>query len=79
MSQRPLEWTGNPRVPRADLVVPVQKGTAGEGSVEGQDGEQKMTKNQLKKLQKQKEIAEKKAAKEKEKAEKAEKAAAGGQ
>lgn len=75
MSQRKLEWQGNPKVPRADLVVPVQKegdaAPAGEG-----EGEQKLTKNQLKKLLKEQQVAAKKAAKEKEKAEKAAAAAA---
>ncbi|KAL1897214.1 tryptophan--tRNA ligase [Ceratocystis pirilliformis] len=73
MAPRPLQWGGNPKVPRADLVVPVVASsisttpTAGENT-EGGDG--KMTKNQLKKLQKLKQQEEKKAAKAKEKAEK---------
>lgn len=75
MSQRPLEWQGNPRVPRADRVVPVVSNA--DGAAEGEDGEKKMTKNQLKKLAKEKQIAEKKAAKEKEKADKAAAAAEG--
>ncbi|KAL5612796.1 hypothetical protein BROUX41_004120 [Berkeleyomyces rouxiae] len=72
MTPRPLKWGGNPKVPRADLVMPVVAGNAaatfGEAA-EGSDG--KMTKNQLKKLQKLKQQEEKKAAKAKEKADKA--------
>ncbi|KOS18536.1 Tryptophan--tRNA ligase [Escovopsis weberi] len=67
MTKRPLSWNGNPRVQRADLVVPVVSkaeegaGAAGpEGAAEGE----KMTKNQLKKLLKEQQIAQKKAEKE---------------
>jgi tryptophanyl-tRNA synthetase len=68
MAIRPLEWQGNPKVPRADLVVPVVKAdeAAADGSAEG--GE-KMTKNQLKKLLKEQQIAAKKAEKAKQKEE----------
>lgn len=75
MSVRPLEWAGNPRVPRADLVVPVvaQGGAAGEGAAEG-DG--KLSKNALKKIEKEKQIAAKKAAQQAEREAKAAAAAA---
>lgn len=63
MDRRPLKWNGNPR---AQIVVPkVENGDAGEG--EGADG--KLTKNQLKKLEKQKQVEAKKVQKAKEKAE----------
>ncbi|KAK8054677.1 tryptophanyl-tRNA synthetase [Apiospora phragmitis] len=65
MSQRPLSWKGNPRVER---VVPV-KDNAGKGEESGAGGDGKMTKNQLKKLEKEKMVAAKKAAKAKEKEE----------
>ncbi|KAL2177942.1 uncharacterized protein P884DRAFT_222456 [Thermothelomyces heterothallicus CBS 202.75] len=69
MERRPLRWRGNPRAP---LVVPkVENGNGGDATPEG---EGKLTKNQLKKLEKQKQIEAKKAQKAKEKAEKAEKA-----
>lgn len=69
MERRPLQWRGNPRVP---LVVPkVENENGGDAAAEG---EGKLTKNQLKKLEKQKQIEAKKAQKAKEKAEKAEKA-----
>ncbi|KAI1648188.1 tryptophanyl-tRNA synthetase [Daldinia loculata] len=58
MSVRPLKWGGNPRAQR---TVPVVE--AAEAKPEGQDGEGKLTKNQLKKLEKEKQIAAKKAAK----------------
>ncbi|KAI9904657.1 hypothetical protein N3K66_001186 [Trichothecium roseum] len=67
MSARPLEWQGNPKVPRADLVVPVTK-TEG---VTGEEGTGEVSKNQLKKLEKQRQAAEKKAEKEAAKAAKA--------
>ena len=78
MSTRPLEWKGNPRVPRADLVVPVTKsaGDEADGAAAGDDG--KMTKNQLKKLLKQQQIAQKKAEQAKEKEAAPEAAASGG-
>ncbi|KAK4161937.1 hypothetical protein QBC43DRAFT_93067 [Cladorrhinum sp. PSN259] len=64
MSTRPLKWGGNPR---AQIVVPMVEGiVSGEGA-EGGDG--KLTKNQLKKLEKQKQIEAKKAQKQKEKEE----------
>lgn len=62
MAVRPLDWTGNPKVPRADLVVPVGM-TGAEGGSAG-TGDGKMTKNQLKKLLKEQQIAAKKAEKE---------------
>ncbi|KAK8062956.1 hypothetical protein PG997_015053 [Apiospora hydei] len=65
MSQRPLNWKGNPRVER---VVPVMD-NAGKGEEDGAGGDGKMTKNQLKKLEKEKMVAAKKAAKAKEKEE----------
>ncbi|PHH84682.1 hypothetical protein CDD83_1551 [Cordyceps sp. RAO-2017] len=62
MSARPLEWKGNGRVPRADLVAPVI-GSA-EGKAEGGEGaDGKLSKNQLKKLLKEQQIAQKKAEK----------------
>ncbi|KAI1199958.1 tryptophanyl-tRNA synthetase [Nemania serpens] len=54
MSTRPLKWKGNPRVER---IVPVSSGQA-EGTGDG-----KLSKNQLKKLEKEKQLAAKKAAK----------------
>jgi tryptophanyl-tRNA synthetase len=67
MAPRPLEWSGNPKIPRTDLVVPVTLKTDG-ASTESGDG--KMSKSQQKKLLKEQQIAQKKAdkAKEKEKA-----------
>lgn len=68
MQERPLKWVGNPRAPRVvPQVVPSGDG-AGEQAAGG-DG--KLTKNQLKKLEKQKMIDAKKAQKAKEKEEKA--------
>ncbi|EGX91699.1 tryptophanyl-tRNA synthetase [Cordyceps militaris CM01] len=61
MAVRPLEWKGNSKVPRADLVVPVTSAGTEEAAVEG-DG--KLTKNQMKKLLKEQQIAAKKAEKE---------------
>lgn len=58
MSVRPLKWGGNPKAPR---VVPVVED--GPAKTEGEGGETKLTKNQLKKLEKEKQIAAKKAAK----------------
>lgn len=61
MAVRKLEWNGNPKLPRAELVVPVKaEGDAEEKLVEG-DG--KLTKNQQKKLLKEQQIAQKKAEK----------------
>lgn len=61
MERRALRWVGNPQAPR---VVPVV-----EAAVEGGEaaGDGKLTKNQLKKLEKQKQIEAKKAQKAKEK------------
>lgn len=63
MAVRPLEWAGNPKVPRADLVVPVTAAAGGEGAAGEAGGDGKLTKNQLKKLEKERQIAAKKAAK----------------
>lgn len=61
MKTRPLEWKGNSKVPRADLVVPVT--TAGdENAAKGEDGGA-MTKNALKKQAKLEKIAREKAEK----------------
>lgn len=57
MSRRPLKWNGNPKVER---IVPVTVDSSAKTEGEG-DG--KMTKNQLKKLEKEKWAAAKKAAK----------------
>ncbi|CAJ2507594.1 Uu.00g087800.m01.CDS01 [Anthostomella pinea] len=59
MSVRPLKWEGNPKVKR---TVPLtgESSTIGEG---GEGGDGKLTKNQLKKIEKEKAIAAKKAAK----------------
>lgn len=65
MAQRKLEWQGNPKIPRADVVVPVSKP---EGEAAGEGGDGKLTKNQMKKLLKEQQIAAKKAEKAKEKA-----------
>ena len=73
MAVRPLEWQGNPKVPRADLVVPEIKADETAAPTEG--GPEKMTKNQLKKLLKEQQIAAKKAEKAKQKEEEAAKAA----
>ncbi|KAH6840868.1 hypothetical protein B0I37DRAFT_385376 [Chaetomium sp. MPI-CAGE-AT-0009] len=65
MERRPLKWGGNPRAP---IVVPtVENGDVGEA----EEGEGKMTKNQLKKLEKIRQAEAKKAQKAKEKAEQA--------
>ncbi|KXX77687.1 Tryptophan--tRNA ligase, cytoplasmic [Madurella mycetomatis] len=64
METRPLKWAGNPRAP---VVVPkVEDGDASEAKDDG-----KISKNQLKKLAKQKEVEAKKAQKAKEKQEQA--------
>ncbi|KFY91713.1 hypothetical protein V500_04507 [Pseudogymnoascus sp. VKM F-4518 (FW-2643)] len=63
MEIRPLEWTGNPN-PIAAAAPAEGSGAAGGELV---DGAPKLTKNQEKKLAKEKMIADKKAAKEKEK------------
>jgi tryptophanyl-tRNA synthetase len=70
MSTRPLEWNGNPKVPRADLVVPVSADGGASGAA-AQEGDGEMTLSQRKKLAKQKANEEKKAAKAAEKAAKA--------
>ncbi len=62
MEKRPLEWRGNPRAPS----LPIRTGGDGsvaEGAQGAQDGEGKLTKNQLKKLEKLKRTAEKKEGK----------------
>lgn len=58
MSTRPLKWGGNPKVQR---TVPVVENAS--ANPEGEGGDGKLTKNQLKKLEKEKQIAAKKAAK----------------
>ncbi|KAI0009590.1 tryptophanyl-tRNA synthetase [Xylariaceae sp. FL0662B] len=58
MSVRPLKWGGNPRAQR---TVPILEN--GPVQPEGEGGEVKLTKNQLKKIEKEKQIAAKKAAK----------------
>jgi tryptophanyl-tRNA synthetase len=60
MSTRPLEWQGNPKLPRADLIVPVIKQGSETAAAEG-SGE--MTKSQMKKLAKLEQAAQKKAEK----------------
>lgn len=65
MKARPLEWNANPTPIRA-APVEGSDGTAAAGLADGT----KLTKNQEKKLAKDKQIAEKKAAKEKEKQQK---------
>jgi tryptophanyl-tRNA synthetase len=74
MKVRPLEWQGNPKLKRTDLVVPVEKKDT-ENSEAPAEGDGKMSKNQLKKILKQQELEKRKADKAKEKEEKA--AAAG--
>lgn len=69
MAIRPLEWQGNPKVPRADLVVPVVKADDAAAGASTEGGTEKMTKNQLKKLLKEQQIAAKKAEKAKQKEE----------
>ncbi len=61
MSQRPLEWKANPR---AQIALPVGEGPKAAAG-EGEDG--KLSKNALKKLEKQKQIDAKKAQKAQEK------------
>ncbi|OLN81023.1 Tryptophan-tRNA ligase, cytoplasmic [Colletotrichum chlorophyti] len=64
MSKRPLVWGGSDRL----NALPIREaGSATEGGAGGEGGEGKLTKNQLKKLEKQRQIEEKKAAKAKEK------------
>jgi len=58
MERRALRWVGNPQAPRVVPVVEAAAEAAGDG---------KLTKNQLKKLEKQKQIEAKKAQKAKEK------------
>ncbi|KAI0834599.1 tryptophanyl-tRNA synthetase [Hypoxylon sp. FL0890] len=60
MSVRPLKWGGNPKAQR---TVPVVENASAKPDGEGEGGETKLTKNQLKKLEKEKQIAAKKAAK----------------
>jgi tryptophanyl-tRNA synthetase len=65
MEVRPLEWTGNPNpIAAAAPAAPAAGSEVAGGSA---DVAPKLTKNQEKKLAKEKMIAEKKAAKEKEK------------
>ena len=61
MARRALNWVGNPNAPR---VVPVMEAATAQT---GEAGEAPLTKNQLKKLEKQKQIDAKKAQKAKEK------------
>lgn len=56
-AQKPLQWRGSST---GERVVPVVQDGASQG---GEGGDGKMTKNQLKKLEKEKQIAAKKAAK----------------
>ncbi|KAI6785724.1 Tryptophan--tRNA ligase [Emericellopsis cladophorae] len=63
MATRPLEWAGNPNVPRADLVVPV-KAEGGESKEGGEVGDGKLSKNAQKKLLKEQKLAQQKAEKE---------------
>ncbi|ORY71663.1 uncharacterized protein BCR38DRAFT_417687 [Pseudomassariella vexata] len=60
MAKRPLEWKGNPRV---EKVLPVVGNSSKSEGAVGEGGDGKLTKNQLKKLEKEKMIAAKKAAK----------------
>lgn len=60
MSARSLEWKGNPKVPRADLVAPNVKGGK-DAAAAGQAGGT-LSKNQQKKMIKEQQIAKKKAA-----------------
>ncbi|KHN95151.1 tryptophanyl-tRNA synthetase [Metarhizium album ARSEF 1941] len=66
MSVRPLEWKGNPRVPRADLVVPVTKAADGVSPYGDTGSTGELSKNAMKKLLKEQQIAAKKAQKAKE-------------
>ncbi|KAI1496784.1 tryptophanyl-tRNA synthetase [Biscogniauxia marginata] len=61
MSVRPLKWGGNPKVQRTVPVVENSAAKAEGAGAEGGDG--KLTKNQLKKIEKEKMVAAKKAAK----------------
>ncbi|KZL69738.1 tryptophanyl-tRNA synthetase [Colletotrichum tofieldiae] len=72
MARRPLIWGGSETL----KSLPIREATAGNGGEGAEGGDGKMTKNQLKKLEKQRQIEEKKAAKAKEK--EASKAAAEG-
>lgn len=63
MRERPLEWVGNP-----NPIATAQPTNAGEALAGANEGAGKLTKNQEKKLAKERQIAEKKAQKEKEKA-----------
>ncbi len=64
MKPRPLQWKGNPRVPRTDLAVPVAaaEGKGKDDAVAGDEGGA-MTKNALKKQAKAEKIAREKAEK----------------
>lgn len=86
MARRPLHWRANPHAHPAEVVVPVAEGSkpgksadgssTADGQAEGEGGETKLNKTQLKKLAKAKMIAEKKEAKAREKEAKAAAAAA---
>jgi tryptophanyl-tRNA synthetase len=60
MKTRPLEWNGNPKVPRADLIVPTAAENAGETPADGEGG---LTKSALKKQAKLEKLAKEKAEK----------------
>lgn len=78
MSVRPLEWKGNPRVPRADLVVPVTTAVDGTKPAGDAAGTGELSKNAQKKLLKEQQLAAKKAEKERAKAAAAAAAGEGG-
>ncbi|KAI8627635.1 hypothetical protein F5Y19DRAFT_160511 [Xylariaceae sp. FL1651] len=59
MSVRPLKWKGNPRIEKTVPVV----GNSSAQAEGGEGGDGKLSKNQLKKLEKEKQVAAKKAAK----------------
>ncbi|KAG6260718.1 tryptophan--tRNA ligase [Claviceps purpurea] len=71
MSVRPLEWAGNPNVPRADLVAAAAPNHSSDGTAsataDASAAPGEMSKNQMKRLLKEQQTAAKKAAKEKEK------------
>lgn len=71
MAARPLEWRGNPNAaPPQQEATNSESGAASEAAVLNPDGTPKLTKNQEKKLAKEKLIAERKAAQAAAKAEK---------
>ena len=65
MALRPLKWASNPNAVTVVSTTAVQPDGAAAGAAagEGDGGDVKLTKNQLKKLQKERQIAEKKAQK----------------